>query len=330
VQAFYAISGFYMAFVLNEKYLPGTYGLFFSNRFLRLFPVYVVTLVITLLVALLIPLPFITAWQSTQPIDAPSLTYLIGTQVVMFGQDAAMFLGLRDGGLIFAPDFHTDRHPVYELLAVGQAWTLGVELWFYLIAPFLVRRPLRVIVVFIFASIAVRLSLQALFGFSGDPWSYRFFPSELALFLVGVVGYHVYKRDDRASLQWLATVVVCVGAALLANRWNGATRVASVTMLMAMLFAIPFVARWSRTSKLDRLVGELSYPIYIGHGLLIYVADHFMQASAVRSVVILTSILLSSAGLYFWIERPVDRWRQSRLETSLPRRVTGPAVYSSR
>ena len=42
VQSFYAVSGFCVAVVLNEKYRPGssTYSLFTSNRFLRLFPVY--------------------------------------------------------------------------------------------------------------------------------------------------------------------------------------------------------------------------------------------------------------------------------------------------
>ena len=41
VQCFYMVSGFYMALVLNEKYLgPGSYRVFISARLLRLFPVY--------------------------------------------------------------------------------------------------------------------------------------------------------------------------------------------------------------------------------------------------------------------------------------------------
>ena len=50
VQSFYAVSGFYMALVLNEKYRPGssTYSLFISNRFFRLFPVYATVLCLTL------------------------------------------------------------------------------------------------------------------------------------------------------------------------------------------------------------------------------------------------------------------------------------------
>src|ERR1041384_5510881 len=42
VQSFYIISGFYMALILNEKYRPGpgSYKLFITSRFLRIFPVY--------------------------------------------------------------------------------------------------------------------------------------------------------------------------------------------------------------------------------------------------------------------------------------------------
>ena len=47
VQSFYVISGFYMALVLNEKYGPGTYWLFISNRLLRLWPTYIVVLVLS-------------------------------------------------------------------------------------------------------------------------------------------------------------------------------------------------------------------------------------------------------------------------------------------
>jgi len=47
VQSFYVISGFYMALVLNEKYGPGSYWLFVSNRLLRLWPAYFVVLVLS-------------------------------------------------------------------------------------------------------------------------------------------------------------------------------------------------------------------------------------------------------------------------------------------
>jgi peptidoglycan/LPS O-acetylase OafA/YrhL len=48
VYAFFVISGFYMALVLNEKYLDNILG-FYGARFLRLWPSYIVVLVIVLL-----------------------------------------------------------------------------------------------------------------------------------------------------------------------------------------------------------------------------------------------------------------------------------------
>ena len=44
VQTFYMISGFYMAMILTEKYRgPGSYRLFLTNRFLRIYPIYWIT-----------------------------------------------------------------------------------------------------------------------------------------------------------------------------------------------------------------------------------------------------------------------------------------------
>ena len=51
VKSFFMISGFYMSLVLNEKYVKekSSYALFISNRFLRLYPIYWVILLMTAL-----------------------------------------------------------------------------------------------------------------------------------------------------------------------------------------------------------------------------------------------------------------------------------------
>jgi len=64
VQSFFVISGFYMALVLNEKYGPGSYWLFISNRLLRLWPAYFVVLVLSLAAA--------DNWSPMLALDWPS------------------------------------------------------------------------------------------------------------------------------------------------------------------------------------------------------------------------------------------------------------------
>ena len=61
VQCFFVISGFYMSLVLNGKYGPGTYWLFVSNRILRLWPSYLIVLLLSLIVA--------TNWHDAAALD---------------------------------------------------------------------------------------------------------------------------------------------------------------------------------------------------------------------------------------------------------------------
>jgi len=338
VQCFYAVSGFYMALVLNEKYSPqsSSYFLFISNRFARLFPAYAAVLCLTLIFAAVSSpeLPFVSRWHSLPPLDWWSAAFLIGSQILMWGQDLYFYMTLKAGALTFWPDFHTAPEPIIPLLVIPQGWTLGLEFSFYLIAPFIVRRSAAAIVTMLAASLALRLLLQ-LAGYSGDPWSYRFFPSELAVFLLGAVGYRVYKSSPHSDLtsarapQLLRTfgvAVLCVGAALLINRWNGLSRVASVVFFTLAVLAIPLLFRASKNWQFDRLLGELSYPIYICHVLVIWCLDRAVAlgTSYARGFTIMAMTIAFSYVLYWLIDRPIDAWRQRRFDRE--RALVSPAL----
>jgi peptidoglycan/LPS O-acetylase OafA/YrhL len=336
VQCFYAISGFYMSLVLNEKYRSesSSYWLFISNRFLRLFPAYAVVLLLTLLLALIVSsvspsadLPFVIAWHLLTAIDWSSAALLVGSQIIMWGQDFYIFLTLKHGALSFWPDFHTAPQPLYPLLVIPQAWTLGLEFSFYLIAPFVVRRWVAAILIVFVASLGVRLCLQFWFGYQGDPWSYRFFPSELAVFLIGALAYRVYKLPtigfDWRSYKLFAIAILCLAAALLMNRWHGGSRVASVAFWALAVGAIPFLFRTTKDKTIDRYLGELSYPIYICHFLVIWFLDAVVTfgSSVTRGSSIIVMTLIVSTALYQAIERPVDTWRHWRFAARKPRRL---------
>src|SRR5689334_3227085 len=179
-----------MSLILNEKYLnkQNSYKLFISNRLLRLLPSYWVVCLLTIIFSLIV-------YQATNHKSAGSLSayftyynvlsfksyvYLIFTNICVFFQDTAYFLGLdkHSGNLYLTTAFYNSDPALYQFFLIIPAWTVGLELMYYLIAPFLVRRSFYIILILIVLSMALRVILIRK-GLFNDPWSYRFFPTEL-------------------------------------------------------------------------------------------------------------------------------------------------------
>jgi peptidoglycan/LPS O-acetylase OafA/YrhL len=119
----------------------------------------------------------------------------------------------------------------------------------------------------------------------------------------------------------------------LVNRWHGLTRLASVGALLLIFLAIPALFRASRDSNFDRYLGELSYPIYIGHLWVIWLIGMSMtfQSDLLHLAVVTVLTVLLAIALYAWVDRPVDRWRQRRFAAeSVGRAAAHPALHHRR
>jgi peptidoglycan/LPS O-acetylase OafA/YrhL len=306
VQSFFVISGFYMALVLNEKYGPGSYWLFISNRMLRLWPAYAVVLILSLAIA--------DNWRSIFALSWFDAVFFIGSQILIVGQDLYLFLFVSNGTLAFTAHYTEVSSPLYTLAPIPQAWTLGLEIYFYLLAPFLVRRGPLFIAAMVATSLALRMLLQGAFGLSGQPWSFRFFPSEFALFMTGSLGYYAYASKDETQRMLAKTLLPCAAlllfVALAINRWDGISRLASLSLLGLVVVGVPKLFDATKDTPWDKYLGELSYPIYICHFLCGWILMPNTLAGAYTAL--LLSIAMSVA-LYHLIDRPIDSWRQARL-----------------
>lgn len=306
VQSFFVISGFYMALVLNEKYGPGSYWLFISNRLLRLWPAYAVVLILSFAVA--------DNWRPIFALNWLDVAFFVGSQILIVGQDLYLFLFVSNGTLAFTAHYTEVSAPLYTLAPIPQAWTLGLEIYFYVLAPFLVRRGPLFIAAMVAASLALRMLLQGAFGLSGQPWSFRFFPSEFALFMVGSLGYYAYASKNGAQ-RTLAKTLLSSAAALLfvalaINRWDGISRLASLSLLGLVTVGVPKLFSVTKDIPWDKYLGELSYPIYICHFLCGWIL--MPSTLPVAYAALLLSVVMSVA-LYHLIDGPIDSWRQARL-----------------
>jgi peptidoglycan/LPS O-acetylase OafA/YrhL len=113
---------------------------------------------------------------------------LAASNTTLFFQDWILFLGIEANEIRFTPNFSTHELPLYLGLIVPQAWTLGVELSFYLIAPFLLARR-KALLAFPILSLGVRIVLHIIELGRDDSWVYRFYPAELSFFILGAISH---------------------------------------------------------------------------------------------------------------------------------------------
>jgi peptidoglycan/LPS O-acetylase OafA/YrhL len=327
VQAFYIISGFYMSLILNEKYLgkTGSYKLFITNRFLRIFPIFWTVLVlVALFSALLLILghgggslqPYINYFSNGNDMNIPAIFLLVVSNLFLFGGDIVMFTGINPatGNLFFTKDFTMTSPRMHGFLLVPQAWTIALELMFYLIAPFLVRRKTWLIVTIIILSFGLRTYLYS-HGLNHDPWTYRFFPLEIAFFLLGTLSYRVYTKIQTypfdPKVLWIAFGSMCLATL---GYYPGNTSLSLEIPYFALItFGIPLVFLLTKTNKYDARIGELSYPVYICHMLMIAVLGFFAIPEKYLGFAAAAGSMLLAWILIKVVSDPIERFRQRRV-----------------
>lgn len=194
-----------------------------------------------------------------------------------------MFSGVSHERLVFAANFYQSDVVLYPALLAPQAWTLGVELTFYLLAPFVLQRK-KIMLLCLTLSVGARIYLFHLGLGAKDPWTYRFFPTELALFLLGALAHQVlmpmYKKllstEELSRYASAATYfLVCVTLTFSNIPLNGAIK--TIALFTLFLVSLPLSFWFQAERKWDKWIGDLSYPIYISHMFVIYLADWLLK-----------------------------------------------------
>lgn len=333
VQCFYMVSGFYMALVLTQKYRPGQYGLFLQQRYLRLVPAYWFILLINIVVAF----SFYVPQTDTHPLyigwlrdsHLPNLfswAYILFLNIFLVASDSFFYLALQPGtgGLYFTLQSLSQHNPLSNYQLVFPAWSLGVEIWFYLSAPFLVRQRPVVQIAFLVGSCTLRWTASFFTNIHSDFLHYRFFPFELAFFMAGSLGYQIYIRSfdffakHLKPLKWAQYIFYALVIAY--SRLPGAADYRFALFMVLLFFMIPILFYLSKDNAWDRLVGELSYPFYLAHPVIILLTRNLVTRSVPPNRWGICYVLLSltfSYLLYRFFESKTDEWRHSLLQRRL-------------
>jgi peptidoglycan/LPS O-acetylase OafA/YrhL len=313
VQAFFVISGFYME-LLRKKYAPAPIWIFYSNRYSRLIVSYWIVLAATLLLIALMPsVSFAPAafLAGFNPNSASEWALLVFSNAMMFGQDLLSVLFSLSSNALLVP----------------QGWSLALELWFYLLVPLLWRTSDRMLWGIVIASLALRLIIVSS-PLPFWPWQQRFFPVEIMFFVLGMLSFRQsyaimsIAKSGRAYLLLVSVLVIFAGwLNPVAFPWSAQPEFALLwpsSVVIGAIFYLTLPAMFSLTSRsrIDRMIGEFSYPIYLVHITLWY----FFEP---RFLLILCVAV--SAPIVFFVERPLEQWRNNRLRVGNVTPAMGPA-----
>lgn len=319
VETFFMISGFYMSLVLSGKYSgPGTAWTFYSNRYVRLYPVYFLVLIASWLWFL-----FCWQWKGVVPanswlayyeqMDTAPKAALVFSNWTMLGLDIPSLFHFSPGqGFMAFHYYGTENAPdgskwAGEFRTISQAWSVGLEIWFYCLAPWLSRLSSRWLVIVGTLSAGLKIGME-----QAGLLTYFFFPAQLGYFLAGMLAQRFWKQH-RTSLEefrhgWCFMVLVIAVTALFplipvpGLRWFYYATVA---------LSLPIIFEQSRKWAWDRWVGNLSYPVYMVHMLALSVISAVCKGEHNVYYVLGLTIAISVALLHL-VEEPLDKWRQGR------------------
>lgn len=296
VEVFFVVSGFYMQMVLSQRYASP--GVFYLSRAFRIFPTY--WLVAILAFALWPANGFHDianqGWQPT--------ILLFASNALIFLQDTSLFLGVDHGELFLTANFRFTAPQLFSYLVVRPSWTLALELYFYLLAPFLVRLRSSHLAAVALILTGARLAAYGA-GLDHDPWGYRFFPFELPLFVLGMLSFRLFNQIEMLpfSKSRLRALVAIAGLIVLGQVFvlNVPEQYGFVAASMAAA-VVPIAFAAFKDANIDRFVGDLSYPFYLVHFPIIqFLSDNY--------AVVVAASLLVSCLIVVGVERPLERLR---------------------
>jgi len=342
VEAFFMISGFYIALILNRKYsFPGATKFFYQQRYLRLIPMYWLAVLSTVGMSGFYSrlghhaTGKLQIWaEKGHEFSGRAVGLLLVTQATMLGLDGLMFCKFSGHplGPHFTLNWMSEPLPAVRFMLVPPAWSLSLELLFYLVAPLLVRRSIRLQLTVAAATFALRLVSVRVFHLPPNPWNNYFFPFEAGLFLLGSVAFQMLPVAERMisrmpGLRWGLTggmfvLIVFYDRIPLAEeprRW---------VFLGCLLCAIPMLFAASQRDRVDRWIGEMSYPLYLLHQVTLYAAQpltHSASGLAGDAASILLPLGVAAVA-YGLVERPFEQWRARRFERQLARAEAMPAL----
>ncbi|MBK1657580.1 acyltransferase family protein [Paracraurococcus ruber] len=310
VDAFIIVSGFVITYLLDTA--REGYGRFLWRRLLRLYPVYLICLLVS---AALLPMQIRVYAEAPWP--HPHNDYLVKIAQASLDQLPAQIAAHLAMAHSAVPGWLL-KHSNYAVLS--QGWSLSLEWQFYLLAPLLLRLLLGGTVP---ALAAIGLACLAHFLVAGQQ---GFLPRHVPEFAFGITCYLVWRA--RGKMIWPAggaRLLLPAGLALTYLTTHDPAVVVWMAVFLATLqpasVGAGLVNGVLRSAPLLAL-GRWSYSVYLSHTIVLLLAMDGLRLAGAPALgqwpyfgillgTTFAGTLVVSALLYRWVEAPCIALGQS-------------------
>jgi peptidoglycan/LPS O-acetylase OafA/YrhL len=299
VLGFFYISGYVTTQTTQEVYTSARRaGAFLLNRVLRIYPQYVVAVLLSL------------AGLAAFPEAADHIND---------------YISWPDGWKEWIPQFTIFGLYGSEVRLLPATWVLGTELWFYLLIGLVTghSKRLTIALVLVTVPVGVLCALHVLpFDFYGHPVGNAF---------VFALGSLTYFYRDSVRIGRVTLAVACL--AYLMHTYavplledsdldleNISASLASFSPIVVYLLQNDFAAEW--IAGLSNFLGRLSYPVFLTHWTVcVFVSALFFHGRAsfdasglldggIYFAIMFAAVIACSTAFYLLIDKPVERLRR--------------------
>ena len=267
---FLIISGYLNANLLEKYYSIKNVKLYYFDRFLRIAPQFYFYFILIIIINYRLNI-----------FDFEFIDVLTNFSILPLGYY-----------LIFDNLFSYD----YKLM-IPPTWTLGLELTFYLIFPYIIfRKKIDSIFFLSFLVFVIAFSFQ----FYNRAINYTLLPGTLFIFLIGAYAYY----EDIKKNKFILTVLLCLVLMLMITIFNKEfykilynKEVISGIIVGSLLINI----KKYRSNKIDFFLGNLSYGIYLNHFICLKILSYYFNLTSFQLIIfaIIISSLLSFLSYYY-------------------------------
>lgn len=261
VFSFYILSGFLMTTIIKNRYGTNISGLkkYAANRLLRIYPVYLMALLISLSIILILGSTEITMVDKNLSIPNGPLNWFMNVTLI---------------GL----DFNVLER------TIPPSWTLFVEIFYYAMIPIAVRAGGKFVITWVVASLFYHLYLIIIPHGGMYGWNSRY-----GTVMAGSLGFSIGCFLQYYSMEWMNKRLVFISSMLVIFACYGITSywfyigpskwqldIMSTAFFYSNIFAsaILIINLFEiKQSKISNLFGDFSYSFYLMHlpiGYLIF------------------------------------------------------------